>query len=62
MRFGRRQPSRFNVLGQLNVALLLAQVAFLVGRAAPWKHLAGRLHFGKVAPPPLVRATTTATA
>jgi len=51
----RRQPSRFNVLGQLNVALLLAHVALLVGRAAPWKHLAGRLHFGKVAPLPLVR-------
>jgi hypothetical protein len=51
----RRQPSRFNVLGQLNVALLIAHAAFLVGRAAPWKHLAGRLHFGKVAPQPLVR-------
>ena len=51
----RRQPSRFNVLAQPNVGLLLAHVAFLVGRAAPWKHLAARLHSGKVAPPPPVR-------
>ena len=51
----RRQPPRFTVLAQLNVGLLLAHVAFLVGRAAPWKHLAARLHSGKVAPPPPVR-------
>ena len=48
----RRQPRRFNVLAQLNVGLLLAQLAFL---AAPWKHLAARRPSGKVAPPPPVR-------
>ena len=47
---GRRRQARFNVLGQLNAALLLAHIAFLVGRAEPWKQL-GRLHFGKVAQP-----------
>ena len=51
----RRQPSGINVLSQLNAALLVAQLAFLVGRAAPWKLLAGRIHFGRAVQPPAVQ-------